>query len=199
MLRTALIASLALAVAVFVVHYLLAGMKTPRHPQKLRARFPRLELLLFLGTMATFIALAVTGFYGVVWPEYPMHGIRLLVHVALGPAFAVGLAILAVMRAEAYRLGPRGARLPDRFSLGQKVCFWLFLLGGLGLIVTVSVSMMRVLEPGEQAGVIDLHRWSGLITIVAAVVYGYLAIIHRRVRQTVPRRVQVKETEIATS
>jgi len=198
MLRTALMASLALALVGFVVHYLLAGAKTLRHPQKLRPRFPRLELLVFLVALASFVALALTGFYGVIWPEHAMHGIRLLVHVALGPVFAVSLAILAIMRAEAYRLGSRGARLPDRFSLGQKICFWVFLLGGLGLIVTISVSMMQALEPDQQATVINLHRWGGVVAIVSALVYGYLAIIHRRVRQTAPGRVRVKETEIAT-
>jgi cytochrome b subunit of formate dehydrogenase len=197
MLRTTLFLALAAALAGLAIHYLLAGRTALRPAKKSRPRFVWLEYLAFFTVVGSFLTLAITGFYGVIWPEHAMHGLRLLVHVAVGPVFAVSLAALAVMRADACRMGARASRLPERFSFGQKVCFWVFLLSGLSLIVTTSVSMMRILEPDQQSSVIELHRWSGLVAIMAAVVYGYLAVIHRRVRNTVPARAPVKKTEVA--
>ena len=159
------------AAGIAVRHFAARGAAAAAAPPEAR-RFPRLDALAGLALALTFVVLVLTGFVrglvGGAWSDW-----LLLIHVGTGAAFAVVLAALVVLRADACRLGSGAA--PGRFSDAQKVCFWLIALAGLCLILTAAVAMLPLLGTWWQDFIADLHRYAALAALLAGMVYAYLA------------------------
>jgi hypothetical protein len=101
---------------------------------------------------AALIVLAVTGF-GFGWPlSYPLAGFPLLTHVGIGALYAVLLLVLAVLRA---REGT--------------IWFWMLLISGIILILSVLIAMFPLLGTAGQHTAIIIHRVAAVVSIIAAV------------------------------
>jgi hypothetical protein len=97
------------------------------------------------------LVLAVTGF-GFGWPvSYPLDGFPLLSHVGFGAFYAVALLVWAALRAREGNLW-----------------FWIILVSGIVLILSVLIAMFPVLGTHGQHTAIVVHRVAAVITIIAA-------------------------------
>jgi hypothetical protein len=99
------------------------------------------------------IVLGLTGFlFG--WPvSYPLNGFPLLTHVGFGALYAIALTVWALLRAK--RDG--------------NIWFWVTLISGLVLILSILVAMFPILGTHGQHLAIVVHRWAAGLSIIAAV------------------------------
>jgi hypothetical protein len=89
-----------------------------------------------------------------------MHGWMLIVHMTLAPLFSICVTALALL----------WANTPGRFSTGERVAFWVVVASSFVNIATAMLSMMTWFGSVGQETLLDLHRWSGLLLMVAAAV-----------------------------
>ncbi|MEA2069608.1 MAG: hypothetical protein U9P12_10435, partial [Verrucomicrobiota bacterium] len=106
-------------------------------------------LIALIGTMTV---LAATGFlFG--WPlSYPLNGFPLLSHVGFGALYAITLTIWALLRAKS----------------GGNVWFWLLVVCGIVLILSVLIAMFPLLGTHGQHVAIIVHRIAAILSIIAA-------------------------------
>ena len=173
MFRAITIAAVALVLAGCAVWWKLA-----RRPAKKGSvpagRFPRLERLVAAAVWISFIVLAFTGFLGATIPGRSLAGFWTLTHVTFSALFAGSLAILLVMRAEACSFADTCQA--GRFSLAQKICFWTIAACGILLILSIVTAMFPVLGTDGQYISTEVHRYSALVALLAAIVYACLAL-----------------------
>jgi hypothetical protein len=106
-------------------------------------------LIALIGTMTV---LAITGFlFG--WPlGYPLNGFPLLSHVGFGALYAIVLTGWALLRAKS----------------GGNVWFWLLVVCGIVLILSVLIAMFPILGTHGQHVAIIVHRVAAILSIIAA-------------------------------
>ena len=132
-------------------------------------RYPLIEALSAFVMWACLLVLIATGFLGATMLGHALSGFTTLIHVGCGAAFALSLAALAVFRAEAYSLA--GPDTFGRFSLAQKICFWVIVICGLGLIFSILSAMFPILATEGQHVATRVHKLSALVALVATIVY----------------------------
>lgn len=98
------------------------------------------------------VVLTATGFlFG--WPfRSPLSGFPLLSHVGFGALFAIALTVWALLRAKS----------------GGNVWFWLLVVCGIVLMLSILVAMFPILGTHGQHVAIVVHRGAALLSIVAA-------------------------------
>jgi hypothetical protein len=102
--------------------------------------------------IAALLILSITGF-GFGWPlSYPLGGFALLGHVGFGVLFAVALTAWALLRAAS-----------------GGFWFWLLVVCGIALILSILVAMFPLLGTHGQHVAIVVHRMAAVLSIVAAV------------------------------
>ena len=131
-----------------------------------KPRFPILDKLAGLIVCGLTAVLVVTGFVNPVLFGATISGWLLVTHVLLGAVFAVALLALIVFRAA--ECGEAG---PGRFSLGQKIGFWLLAAFGFCLVLTAALATLPVIGMSWQAVMACLHLYMGVGAVVAALVY----------------------------
>lgn len=132
-------------------------------------RYPLLEALIAFAMWASLILMAGTGFLGATILGHALRGFTTLIHVGCGALFAVSLGVLAVFRAEAYSLA--GPDTFGRFSLVQKICFWIIVLCGLGLIFSILSAMFPILGTHGQHIATKVHKVSALVALLSTIIY----------------------------
>jgi cytochrome b subunit of formate dehydrogenase len=161
-----------------------------------------LKKLVYLLAVACFLVLSVTGFYPLLVRGEHISGYFMMIHATFAPIFALCLAILALTWAAQYsftmqdcpwvsRLLRRTTRLhvpaedrPGQWSLlAYKAAFWLLLSLSLPLILSIVVSMFPLLGTDWQNTTLVVHRWTGLIFVLVAIIHTYLAIRLRTARR----------------
>jgi hypothetical protein len=97
------------------------------------------------------VILAITGFlFG--WPiSYPLNGFPLLSHVGFGALYAVALLVWAALRAKE-----------------GNIWFWILLVSGIVLILSILVAMFPILGTHGQHLAIVVHRGAAILSLVAA-------------------------------
>jgi hypothetical protein len=139
----------------------------------------------FICLTASFAYLAASGFAFAVFSPRGLFGIPLLFHVVAGGIFALSLAVFLFFRAKEHAavsdLTEAGSsslksvlKNPPR-RLISSVLFWLFVLSGLSLTVTALGSMLPYFSFDTQVGLVVTHRYSALISVLAAIVFLDLA------------------------
>jgi hypothetical protein len=133
----------------------------------------------FICLTASFTYLAASGFVFAVFVPRGLFGILLLLHVVAGGIFAVSLAAFLIFRAKehaaVFDLTGAGSssqnsllKNPPRHLL-RSVLFWVFVLAGLALTVTALGSMLPYFSFDTQVGLVEIHRYSALISVLAAI------------------------------
>jgi hypothetical protein len=117
----------------------------------------------------------ITGFYPVLILKESIYGYWLILHVIFASVFAVSLACLAVMWAEACSFKRDSAVL-------QKIFFWLIIILALPVILSIILSMFPFFGTEGQEFLIQLHRYSALPLALTAIAHTYL-IIRTRMEQ----------------
>lgn len=128
--------------------------------------FPLLDKLAALVICVLTAVLVVTGFFNPVLLGVTISGWLLMTHVLLGAVFAVALLGLIVFRAAECSEGG-----PGRFSLGQKIGFWMLAGFGFCLLLTAALATLPVIDISWQALMACLHLYMGIGAVLAALVY----------------------------
>ncbi len=173
--------TLVAAVILIVLHLVLAllGGRAPRA----RKRFNWWEKLVYLGALGSVTVLAVTSFYTVL-RFGGMHGWWLFVHMFGAGALTAVLPLAALTWCGASRFGRVGLATSDdaylpRFFWLPRVMFWLFLAAGLVVLLTMLVSMLPLYGSEGLAILLDLHRYAGLLAVVALAIHFYCVLLQR--------------------
>jgi len=149
-----------------------------------------LRKLLYLLALLCFVILVVNGFYPSLILGRSVSGYWIMLQTTAGGVFTVCLAILAVIWAHNCRLDknywpwlqrllqhrPANTTAPEKYELGQKICFWLIILLALPLILSIVLSMFPLFGTDGQKCLLQLHRYSALLLALVAIVYTYLLI-----------------------
>lgn len=153
-------------------------------------RLPAVEKWVFLVFYASFLYLAASGLVFAFFVPRGLYGIPLLLHVIVGGVFAVCLTLILLVKGKDYLLSPRRFSLeleafdPRSWSISvamlQRTLFWLFAAAGFFLIVTALLSMLPWLSTPGQRLVFNIHRWSGLASVLAALPFADLALFNAR-------------------
>jgi hypothetical protein len=142
---------------------------------------------IFAALVLSFLYLAASGFiYGVFVPR-GMFGFPLVAHVALGAVFAFGLAFIVVWRARDYAFEKKEEDGLGSFAcpifknvpaaLVVKILFWVNALAGLLIILSTLFSMLPILPAAAQHPLLNLHRYSALVSALTMIVFADLRLI----------------------
>lgn len=141
-LMAILLGLIALAVGLPAIYRLVTRLDEKELPVK-QVRFVLIAALTLL---------AITGF-GFGWPiSYPLNGFPLLSHVGLGALYAIILIVWALIRAKS----------------GGNIWFWILVVCGIVLILSVLVAMFPILGTHGQHQAIVIHRSAAIISVIAA-------------------------------
>jgi len=106
-----------------------------------------------IALIGALVILSITGF-GFGWPiSYPLNGFPLLSHVGFGAVYAIALTVWALLRAKS----------------GGNIWFWILLVSGIVLILSILVAMFPILGTHGQHLAIVVHRVAAILSIVAAI------------------------------
>jgi formate dehydrogenase gamma subunit len=191
-----LISILAIAAVVLAVlaHFVVAGRKClgagvagPRV-----RRYNVWERLVHLALTFSFVVLAATGFAAALM-GWRLSGYLLVVHVAVAPVFAVSLAAAMLTWAAdgalaahdwqwLRRLGGFGiGGLPaGKFDAGEKLVLWFAGVLGLVLTLTMTLSMMPILDQDWLVLMYEIHRYAALLLLLAMVKHTYWTMLVRK-------------------
>lgn len=145
-------------------------MKEKKGASKIAALWAGLTALLFLG-------LICTGLVPLVFLGGKLSGFVLLAHVGLGGAFALCLALLAVMRIETH--GFDGSLANDGSGVAHKIAFWIVVFCGLCLILSAALPMLP-LGTDQQRLALLVHRYSAFSALASGGLYACLALAARK-------------------
>ena len=173
---------LGVALAVILLH-LVASLVLRPNPPRWTARWNLWEKLIYLVTLLAVGVLAVTSFYAVLTVGH-MLGWMLYVHLLGAGPFVVLLLLIALTWAHACRFGPRklevnandiaaNASEALRFGWLAKISFWIMLAAGVATAGTMLVSMLPLLDTVAMQNMITLHRYAGLVLVVAVIFHFY--------------------------
>ncbi len=140
--------------------------------------------LVYLATVVSVTILGVTSFYSVIRFGV-LDGWWLFAHMFGAGAFVFVLPVLAITWGLANRFGRRAvgedeSRGEDaRFFWLPKLMFWLLLVSGLAVCLTMLLSMLPLFGTEGLEILLDIHRYTGLLVVVALVIHLYCMIIQR--------------------
>jgi formate dehydrogenase subunit gamma len=177
------------AVAVLPIHFLAFALRQPRPAlgDKNVRRYGGWERLVHLALLFSFLVLACTGFYASIAWGGPMTGYMLMLHTTSGAVFAVTMAIALLTWAADHGfsqadgrwlaaggcLSARGDLPSGRFNAGDKIYFWMAGVLTLVALMSMLLSMIKVLGQPGQALMYETHRWSTLVMVVATIWHAY--------------------------
>jgi hypothetical protein len=180
-----IIAALIATVAVLLLHLLIS---LARGHRPARPRWHILAKLIYLGAIISVLILGVTSFYSVL-AHGAMHGWFLFAHTIGAGAFVVFLLLIAVMWAMPSRFcaGSCAKAANDetvapaaaRFHGLTKLAFWLMLVSGVATAGTMLISMLPLLGTPAMTQMITVHRYAGLVLVVATIVHLYTVALAR--------------------
>ena len=129
------------------------------------------------------MARRLLGFYAVL-AVGTLGGCMLFAHMFGAGLFTVILPLLALTWCEANGcMGAEGA--PEagppaaRFLGLSKAMFWVMLTAGLVVTGTMLLSMLPVFGTHGLEVLLEIHRWSGLVVVVATLLHLYSALLTR--------------------
>jgi hypothetical protein len=176
---------LGVAMGVILLHFVASLVLRPTAPRR-TAKWNLWEKLIYTVTLLALGVLAVTSFYSVLAMGH-MLGWMLYVHLLGAGAFVVLLLLVALTWAHASRFsGPKsaasdtgtagasiGTSAVPRFGWLAKVSFWVMLAAGVATAGTMLVSMLPLLDTVAMQNMIALHRYAGLVLVVAVIFHLY--------------------------
>ena len=171
-------------VAVVALHFVVALLTRPASRVK-PAGWSWWERLIYLITVVAVADLGATAFYAVL--RYgAMEGWALFVHVLGSGALVLALPLMAITWAEANRFGrarpvehpspeadDADSRRAPRFLWLNRLTFWIILASGFVTVSTMLVSMLPWYDTDGLQRMLDIHRYSGLLLVVATIFHLY--------------------------
>ena len=168
---------------VLILHVLLVFVSRPDSGYE-RESWSIWEKLVYLGVMGAVGVLGFTSFYAVIQTGV-MGGWMLFAHMFGAGAFVVALPVIAITWAESSRFGQRTdlsaeeAGYDAPFFWIPKVMFWILLGSGLVVIMTMLLSMLPLFGTDGLLRLLDIHRYAGLLAVIAAIFHLYGVVLQR--------------------
>jgi hypothetical protein len=144
-------------------------------------RQPDLEKWLYIGFYGSFAYLAASGFFFAIFVPRGLFGYPLVAHVMAGGLFAACLAVIVLFKGRNFISVPKPVNLSLAFLDPRKMgitaarvklaAFWLFVLTGFLLALTALLPMLPLLRTAGQKFMFEFHRYSALVSVLAAAVY----------------------------
>jgi len=152
-------------------------------------REPILERWLLVCLYGSFLYLAGSGFFFGLFIPRGLFGYPLVGHVVAGGLFAVCLTIVVLFKGRAFISVPKPASLSlsllDPRKMGISAprvrlwAFWLFAAAGFLLTLSALLPMLPLLRTAGQRFMYVFHRYSALVSAVAAMVFVGLDLFER--------------------
>ena len=190
----AIIAAL-IATAVALLLHLLISLAKGHRPA--RPRWHLITKLIYIGAIGSVLILGATSFISVL-SHGAMHGWFLFAHLFGAGAFVVFLMLIAFMWAVPCKLGAgadasaidiHSAATVDhdgpsatRFHCITKLAFWLILVSGVVTAGTMLLSMLPILGTQDMNQVMNVHRYAGLVLVIATIVHLYTVVLAKMKR-----------------
>ncbi len=147
-------------------------------------REPVLEKWLSICFYGSFLYLAASGFFFGIFIPRGLFGYPLVAHVMAGGLFAVCLTIVVLFKGRHFISVPKPASLSLSLLDPRKMrisaarvklwAFWLFAAAGVLLTVSALLPMLPLLRTAGQRFMFEFHRYSALVSAVAAMVFAGL-------------------------
>ena len=144
-------------------------------------RQPDLEKWLYIGFYGSFAYLAASGFFFAIFVPRGLYGFPLVGHVMGGGLFAACLTVIVILKGRNFIFVPKPVSLSQALLDPRKMgitavrvklaAFWLFVLAGLLLALSALLPMLPLLRTAGQKFMFEFHRYSALVSAVAAAVY----------------------------
>jgi len=144
-------------------------------------RLPVLERWLYICFYGSFAYLAASGFFFAIFVPRGLFGYPLVAHVMAGGLFAACLAVIVLFKGRNFISVPEPVNLSlallDPRKMGitaarvKFAAFWLFVLAGFLLALTALLPMLPLLRTAGHKFMFEFHRYSALVSAVAAAVY----------------------------
>ena len=158
----------------------LSGEPTEAQVCKLGILGKLIYLAIYVITGGCLAVLALSGFSATIGGGHPMNGYLLMLHCTAAPVFCVFLVALGIIQAEKNRFAKEDFQ-PGRCEAGwRKIFFWLTMLLGIPLILSMVISMLPIFGAQGQEFLYHLHRWSALAILIAICYMSFLATAFRR-------------------
>lgn len=119
---------------------------------------------------AGFLLSAITGF-GPDLATDEVSGWPLLLHMAAAPIFIVGLAMVAIVRAERCRFSAAASATHGGMHPLRKLAFWVGLVAGFATLITMLAAMLPIFGYAAQDELTEMHETSAWVLVVAIVVH----------------------------
>jgi hypothetical protein len=152
-------------------------------------RLPVLEKWMFIALYGSFLYLASSGFFFAIFVPRGLYGFPLIGHVMAGGLFAVCLMLVVVFKSRDFTSIPEPLNLsltlfdPKRLGITaartKHAAFWFFVLAGFLLTLSTLLPMLPLLRTAGQKLTFELHRYSALASVLAAMVYVDLELFER--------------------
>ena len=171
--------ALAGIVGIMVLHMLIALVF--RGAAADRKRWNLWDILIYLGTIGCVAILALTSFVEV-FRHGELGGWPLFLHMCGAGAFTAVLPLLVLSWAHLnqFQVGPStGKTDPAKFYWVPKLMFWAIVASGLVVTMTMLISMLPIFGSDGQHVLLDLHRYSGLVVVLALVLHFYGVAVQR--------------------
>jgi hypothetical protein len=147
-------------------------------------REPVLEKWLFACFYGSFLYLAASGFFFGIFIPRGLFGYPLVGHVMAGGLFAVCLTIIVLFKGRDFISVPKPASLSLSLFNPRKMgitparvrlwAFWVFAAAGVLLTLSALLPMLPLLRTAGQRFMFEFHRYSALVSAVAAMVFAGL-------------------------
>jgi hypothetical protein len=144
-------------------------------------REPVLEKWLYICFTGSFLYLAASGFFFGIFIPRGLFGYPLVGHVMAGGLFAVCLTIIVLFKGRDFIAVPKAVSLSltllDPRKMGITAArvkiwaFWTFAAAGLLLTLSALLPMLPLLRTPGQKFMFEFHRYSALVSTVAAMVF----------------------------
>lgn len=167
-------------VVVIMVLHLVVALILRGSPAE-RKRWNLWDILIYLGLLGCVAVLAVTSFVEVL-RHGELGGWPLFFHMFGAGTFTAVLTLFALSWAHLnqFEVGPStGAVPPPKFSWLPKLMFWVIIASGLVVTMTMLIGMLPIFGSDGFHVLLDIHRYSGLIVVLAVVLHFYAVTVHR--------------------
>ena len=167
-------------VVVIAVLHLLVTLAFRGAPAE-RKRWNLWDLLIYLALIGSVGALALTSFVEV-FRHGELGGWPLFFHMSGAGAFTaiLPLVLLSWAHLNQFEIGPASGKAgPSKFYWLTKVTFWTIMVAGVVVTMTMLVSMLPIFGTDGLSLLLDLHRYSGLIVVLALVLHFYGVVVQR--------------------
>lgn len=169
-------------VVIVIVHLIFCFVRRSETPK--RPSWNLWEKLVYLGTLLSVGVLGVTAFFAML--RYGiLDGWPLFFHMFGSGAFVAVLPLLALTWAGANRCccGRANVEGDDttaaKFSALPQAAFWVLLISGFVVTVTMLLSMLPLFGTDGLHTLLSIHRYSGLVAVVAVVLHLYGVILQK--------------------